>query len=149
MRPNQPSDFMRYVLVVPNGCWNWVGHTNRGGYGQMRVRGKTYSAHRLSFMLNRGPIPDGVCVLHRCDVPACVNPDHLFLGTDLDNKNDMIAKGRNPIGPKHGRARLTPEQVAEIRTKRSAGSGLRSLAKEFGVSQTAIFNVVKKHWSDK
>lgn len=90
----------RRVERVPfSGCWIWVGQTN-GVYGQLYSRGKVVGAHRLSWMAHRGEIPDGLFVCHHCDVPLCVNPDHLFLGTCRDNAADMVRKGRSPA-PDH------------------------------------------------
>lgn len=76
-------------------CWEWIGLKNETGYGTLTVRQQRWLAHRLSWTLHRGPIPNGLCVLHKCDFPPCVNPDHLFLGTRTDNHADMIRKGRN------------------------------------------------------
>ena len=77
-------------------CWLWQGATYcRMHYGCLGIGGRTTRAHRFSWELHNGPIPDGLCVLHRCDVPRCVNPDHLFLGTKLDNMKDRTAKGRH------------------------------------------------------
>lgn len=94
--------FMDKVSPEPNsGCWLWTGFYQEFGYGRMGVgyavegtRG-TAMAHRLSYEIFVGPIPDGICVLHRCDVPECVNPEHLWLGTHSDNVNDKVAKGRH------------------------------------------------------
>jgi hypothetical protein len=76
-------------------CWIWTGCLTTGGYGHGKINGRQEGAHRISWMAYNGHIGDGLHVLHKCDVPACVNPDHLFLGTAKDNVNDMILKGRN------------------------------------------------------
>ena len=104
-------------------CWNWIGAKLNKEYGQFWVDGKKCLAHRFSWVLHFGAIPKGsgyhgTCVLHKCDNPACVNPDHLFLGSNLDNVRDMIKKGRhrtNPLkGEKRPQAKLTEIQVREI-----------------------------------
>jgi hypothetical protein len=90
--------FMAKVSPAPTGCWLWTGRPMSAGYGHFHLgghRGQMLLAHRVSWMLHRGPIPHGLCVLHRCDVPLCVNPDHLFLGDRLTNMLDMVAKGRD------------------------------------------------------
>lgn len=103
-------------------CWLWTG-ANLGGkwpYGMLGKPGDPtvlYKAHRLSWELHVGPIPDGLFVLHKCDVPLCVNPDHLFLGTAADNMADMVQKGRARGGRPKG-ARLSPASLASFREKR-------------------------------
>ena len=86
-------------------CWTWMARRQpRGGYGQFQLDGRTRSAHRVAWTLTNGPIPDGLCVLHRCDNPPCVNPEHLWLGTKAENNQDMTEKGRrfSPTHCKHG-----------------------------------------------
>lgn len=86
--------FFKKAKKLKSGCWQWKGSSNKDGYGTTRYMGKSIMAHRLSFLLHGGEIPDGMCVLHSCDNPPCVNPDHLFLGTHQDNMDDMARKGR-------------------------------------------------------
>jgi len=148
----------RFWLMVdkrgPDDCWPWAGCRLRHGYGHFNVNGRKTLAHRFSWSLVNGPIPDGngwhgTCVLHRCDNPPCVNPAHLFLGTQADNIDDMIAKGRNGYtgqrGEKHGMAKLTESQVIEIRRRYAIGNiSQEKLAFELGVSQTTIGSIVRR-----
>ncbi len=84
----------KVIPVTESGCWLWMGASNHRGYGLISVDKKTFLSHRISWGLHRFPIPDGLHVCHHCDVPACVNPDHLFLGTNMDNMMDKVRKGR-------------------------------------------------------
>lgn len=105
-------------------CWSWLGKINQR-YGHLWI-GYLSGAHRVSWMLHFGQIPVGLCVLHTCDNPICVNPNHLFVGTQADNNRDMWAKGRAPFGVKCHFAKLRPEQVLEIRA--AAGFGIKPCA---------------------
>lgn len=128
-----PGLFGRHYIACPmSGCWLWTGAADAKGYGRMHGNRK---AHRVSYELHVGKIPDGMCVLHKCDVPACVRPDHLFLGTQLDNMRDMFAKGRRPppSGERHPRARLTNKDVVSIRQRKAAGESNRDLAREYNM----------------
>ena len=101
-----------------NGCWAWTAYKQPNGYGQIGEggkHGKTLRAHRVSFEIYKGEIPKSTCVLHTCDNPACVNPQHLFLGSHDDNMQDKCVKGRQPVGVEHGRHQLTEEEVVKIR----------------------------------
>lgn len=135
------------VEFEPNsGCWLWVGYLDRKGYGQIQVGGYTKSlAHRAAWTAFCGPIPSGLFVCHRCDTPACVNPDHLFLGTPLDNTRDMDAKGRrrsvSRAGELHPQARLTEADVAEIRRLHGV-IPQRKLGERFGVSPRQIHRIL-------
>lgn len=106
-------------------------------------------AHRISWEIHNGPIPNGLRILHKCDNPKCVNPDHLFIGTQLDNIADMVAKGRNVRGVKFSHAKLNAEKVIKIRGLYERGDRtMQSLAYEFEVSRTLISKVISgKNWT--
>lgn len=127
--------FWRYVCKG-DGCWLWVGNRAPNGYGRIQSGGKGsrhVGAHRLSYEIHHGPIPEGVVVMHSCDTPACVNPAHLSAGTHRDNTADMITKGR-----RRGRMILTPDQVAEIR---GSIEPARIVAPRYGVSKSTIWAI--------
>jgi len=127
-------------------CWNWIGAIDSVGYGSLTINGRTYRSHRLSYLLNKGKIPNGLCVLHTCDNRRCVNPNHLFLGTNKDNMIDKHKKSRanTPKGEKQGHAKLTKEKVIEIRNLYKAGKSTRELAKAFGVCHHTIWDVANR-----
>lgn len=128
---------------ITGGCWNWIAHRNKAGYGRITVMKKDCTAHRISWMLHHGEIPQGLFVCHHCDNPSCVNPEHLFLGTAKDNAIDRNLKGRNrdDNGEKHPCAKLTQLNVMDIREKLHSGVLCRDLAKEFNVSDSTIRNI--------
>jgi hypothetical protein len=139
-----------------NTCWNWTANKNNKGYGLIRAGGTKAKmlAHRASYMLAHGDLPDDKCVLHKCDNPACVNPEHLFLGSKKDNYNDMVSKGRrvivvNPtnrpphkIGSSHGNSLLTEQQVKEIRNKVKSGIDRATVAAEYGIKKATLQHIV-------
>jgi hypothetical protein len=137
-------------MPVPEaGCWLWLGSTGRGGYGRIRVGGnRTARTHRLAWELNRGPIPDGLHVLHKCDTPCCINPDHLFLGTPLDNAHDRDRKGRQVAGrvgskyPRPHTKRLTPDNEAWAVWLASMNCSQADIARHFGVSQGTVSHTI-------
>lgn len=126
----------------PDDCWEWQGSMTRG-YGMIRVGKGTQRAHRVSWEMANGPIPEGMNVLHHCDNPSCVNPAHLFLGTQADNVHDMQAKERKADlhGKRNGRARLTEQDVYKIREMIKQGISQRVIAKEYGVTFQEIGNI--------
>ncbi len=143
---NQIERFEKKFSPEPNsGCWLWFGATARMGYGSFCFNGITRTASRISWEIYRGPIPDGMHVLHKCDVPACVNPDHLFLGNRHDNMSDCVRKGRHKIphhaGEKNKAAKLTDAAVRKIRKSSDSTS---TLAKKYGVDYTLIWQVRKR-----
>jgi hypothetical protein len=133
---------MKAQCTEADGCWLWP-RRFQTGYGRVSLHGKPRSAHRLAWELTHGPIPEGMHICHRCDVRACCNPDHLFLGTHRENMADMVAKGRSASADRHPHAVLSPEQVAEIRRRAADGERGASLAKEFGVGQAAASRLIR------
>lgn len=141
--------FDEWYIPEPNsGCWLWLGVPNSDGYGGLKIKGRAYKAHRVAWERANGPIPDGMCVCHKCDVPSCVNPDHLFLGTHTDNMRDMTAKGRRR-GPKvdgeyNPSAKLSRKDIIEIR---SCNAPQMQVANAYGVSQALISAIItRKVW---
>lgn len=134
------------VLDDPDACWLWTAGGSKLGYGHIKCGKKVLRAYRVSFELNNGPIPEGLCVLHACDNPPCVNPRHLFVGTQGDNVRDMERKGRakHPTGDEHGQKRLTALQVAEIRRNFAEGqTNKAALGRAFGVTDVLIGLIVR------
>ncbi len=136
---NLTESFLQRIHVPgsPTDCWLWDGAIGSDGYGRVRRSGRTYSAHRYAYRLFKGPIPEGLCVLHRCDEPRCINPTHLFLGTKLDNSRDMQRKGRQG----YSAHKLTAEQVRELRARLEAGESKRSLSEAFGVCRSTVQDI--------
>lgn len=144
-------------------CWVWTALKNRKGYGRSWVNKNTFLAHRVSFVIAGNLIPKGFGVLHKCDNPSCVNPAHLFVGTRCDNNKDMVKKGRNAKGEKHGsytqpesvlrgeqagRAKLKADQVLQMRLLRSGGESLKSLALYFGICISQVSQICAgKRWT--
>ena len=133
----------RVVEMVECGCWIWMGARDRKGYGRHGVAGerRTASAHRSAYEAAFGPSPVGMAVCHRCDTPSCINPAHLFLGTQGDNCADMARKGR------HGLAKIDAAQAAEIKRRLRSGETHRAIATAFGVDRSTITQISRnKSW---
>jgi hypothetical protein len=150
---NQHSGSLRerfdanYTPEPNSGCWLWTAGWGSGGYGFINSGGRQLKAHRASWALHRGNVPDGIKVLHRCDTPACVNPDHLFLGTDADNNADKIAKGRNKppsFSSKDGEIVLDEAAVKVIRSEYAPGVYYHEIATRYGVSPTTISRIINR-----
>lgn len=109
------DSFMNRVSKTEE-CWNWTGTKHQYGYGVVVINNKSIRAHRYSYELHKGAIPDGLVVMHSCDNPSCVNPDHLSLGTRLDNNRDAKEKGRNATGERNGQSKLSNSTIEEIRS---------------------------------
>ena len=140
----------KYTPEPTTGCWLWHASRDKCGYGTfgMRIDGKTkkFGAHRYAWTVFKGDIPEGISVLHKCDTPSCVNPDHLFIGTQLDNVRDQIAKGRYPsrAGTSNANSRLSREDVAEIRRRTSIGEDRRVIAAAYGIYYRYVDRLAKR-----
>ena len=140
--------FWSYV-EKSEGCWIWTGGTNADGYGGFwlsktetsSVRRK-WRASRLAWIWEHGPIPPGMFVCHKCDVPACVRPDHLFLGTNRENMRDAASKGRVCKGVSHHLAVLTPEAVRDIRRRAANGEIHFHIAKSLGINSGTVWKIL-------
>ncbi len=139
---NQPvkERFDEKWIPEPNtGCWLWTSTTDKLGYGHFRLNGPKY-AHRASWTIYRGEIPKDLNVCHKCDTPGCVNPDHLFLGTDSDNVKDAVSKGRwsDAKGEAHGNSKLTNDQIVSIREDKRKS---RDIAPDYGISFQQVYRI--------
>jgi hypothetical protein len=133
----------------PNECWEWSGSKNGDGYGRFSYGKITQYAHRVVWILKYNKIPKNIQVLHHCNNPSCVNPIHLFLGTQKDNMNDRDKKGRTPhtrlFGSKNGKSKLIEEQVITIRILHKIGFSLIELSRIYKVNVTTIEDITNRH----
>ena len=129
-------------------CWEWTAAVRSNGYGVFLYNGKLWAAHRFMYDRAVGPIPDGLFVCHRCDNRLCVNPAHLFLGTPKENLADMTAKGRRKSpsfkGEENNTAKLTADEVREIRALHASGISGAALGRRYGVSKVNISDIVRR-----
>lgn len=138
----------RHTAVMPNGCTEWTGALNRQGYGAVYIHRTLKRAHRVSWELANGPIPDGMCVLHKCDNRACTDPQHLFLGTRKDNVQDMMDKGRGATGERARHAKL---KVADVVAIRQLDHSVRrtAIAQQYGISPAHVSRIRRReNWAD-
>lgn len=150
--------FRRTDKKTADECWPWKFGKNPDIYGLMRIGKNKMVAHRVSFIIHNGAVPDSLLVLHKCDNPPCVNPNHLFAGTHQENMDDMVKKGRSAkglkngqhtkpektvVGSAHGKSKLTESDVREIRSLYAAGGIKQSeLASRFGITPQNISDIV-------
>jgi hypothetical protein len=152
---NMPADeaivkcITEQCIPEPNsGCLLWLGSVMGTGYGRVRIERKTYLVHRVMFEAIHGPIPDGLFVCHKCDTPSCVNPAHLFTGTNAENMADMIRKLRSPRGTSRSNSKLTDSDVRKIRELSARGVLQKAIASKYGVARVVIQKAIsRKTWS--
>lgn len=154
LSPDQRADvlarFEANCIPEPNsGCWLWTSTDNGSGYGLFGLAGKNARAHRVAWLLYRGEDPGPLFVLHRCDVPCCVNPSHLFLGTQADNIQDCKAKGRYKLvhgsnGEANAQAKLCKAQIRLIRSALASGICQAQIARAFGVTPACISSIARR-----
>ena len=158
LTPKQVKHFRSHICIPDNKyqdkmCWLWSGCTDDWGYGLFSINRKNYRTHRIMYYLNYGVDPGELLVCHTCDIPNCVNPKHLWLGTDAQNNADMIAKKRSKhpsqIGELNGTSKLTGKLVKKIREQYKQGATtIRQLATQYSVSHNAIWLAIKhKTWT--
>jgi hypothetical protein len=145
--------FYAKVSKQSNGCWLWTAALDTGGYGRIKWKDRIDGAHRMSWELHLGAIPAGMFVCHHCDVKRCVNPYHLFLGTNSDNLQDYLKKGgklgiRSAKGEKNYRAKLTEQDVRSIRLRLAGGETYAAVARDYPVGALAINRIGRRiAWS--
>ena len=140
----------KWVADPETGCWRWIGAHLPAGYGILKKKGeRTYHyAHRLSYEMHTGLPSKGKHVLHKCDHPWCVNPDHLFIGTSHDNHMDQKQKNRHLAGQKNGNAKISEQDVREIKALASVGMAQHKIADRYGVCQMQVSRIVRgTRWS--
>lgn len=143
-RPMHPAiRFFSGYTRSADGCWIWNGYTRPGRYGLIKVYGKMISAHRFSYLLHFGPLPEGDEVMHRCDTPACVNPCHLLRGSHLENMRDMGAKGRRVKGRQNPRIGDRNRQSKAVIVDGQRYGSIGEAARAAGVSKGTIQNWLK------
>ena len=134
-------------ISSPKGCWLWTACKNKGGYGVFRLNKKTYLAHRVAFEMWKNAISDRLDTRHKCDEPSCCNPEHLETGTRIENMNDMKERNRQKYGERHWRAKLTEDDVREIKIMLGFGIMSTELAKRFKISPAGIGDIkTGKNW---
>jgi hypothetical protein len=135
----------KYIPEAISGCWLWSGAVDAKGYGRFSVKNKVVKAHRWAYERFIDKIPCGLIVCHKCDVRSCVNPNHLFIGTDLDNSNDKVSKKRHLYGEKHPKAKLNEEQVLFIK---NSNLSVKELTTMFNIHRNAVYKIKNNEsWS--
>ena len=139
----------KYVERIPEaGCWLWIGSTNNRGYGKIYLDGKLQLAHRAAYNLFKGDIAAEMVICHICDVKCCVNPYHLYQGSQRDNVRDSKARGQMAVGARNGNAKLTADQIREIRSMSNTSNLTKSeIGKLFGIARITVQQITSgRRW---
>jgi hypothetical protein len=134
------------ILIDQKGCWNWTDHLEVRGYGRATYNGKTYPAHRLSYMCFEKKIPKGLLVCHKCDNRRCVNPEHLYLGTHHDNSLDRGKRNLKSFqrGESHGNCKFSDAIILEVRKKHSEGQSRSQISKIYNIKYSAVCKIIRR-----
>lgn len=140
-----PANLSRFWVKVQkgDGCWEWSATKNNRGYGMVGINYHHYLAHRISYLIHNGPFQKRAKVLHKCDNPKCVNPEHLFLGSMKDNTKDMLEKGRGAVGTRSIHAKVTEDDVLQMRIMSSEGASTAEIARRFGLTPGTVSVAVR------
>lgn len=148
MRKTLKQIFEDKYIKLDNGCWQWTANISTNGYGQISRNKTTCRAHRIAYNLYIGEIPEGMVVCHKCDNKLCVNPDHLFIGTQEDNIRDCLNKDRNAYGSRNAKAKLKEDDIFSIKVRYKNGVTMQEIGNIFGVSKNTISQVINnKTWA--
>lgn len=147
-----PIELIRFWQNVdksdPDKCWPWTSGKFSNGYGRLYFQGSDVGTHRISWLIHNGPIPHGLWVLHKCDNHPCCNPDHLFLGTRIENISDMVSKGRQNKGEKNGGCKINEFDVGVIRSRYASGETCAAISKDYPISTGTVWKIIKrKKWA--
>jgi len=154
LKANEHKFWLRVNKLGDNDCWCWNTYISKSGYGQFKFcylsKYYQFTASRVSYELKVGLIPDGLLVCHKCDNPKCVNPKHLFLGTQKDNMDDKVNKNRQARAENNGRSKLNWEIVNEIRKSYPINKNTSELSKKYNIDSSMIINILKgENWIDE
>ncbi len=134
--------YSRFTMDMRTWCWNWNGSVDKNGYGQIHVKKKGFKAHRYSYIFHYGDIKGGMVIRHKCDNPRCVNPKHLILGTQQDNINDCMLRGRKAAGGNHYHSKLSDEEIELLLKMWSEGYRAEDISEKLPVSGSAISAII-------
>lgn len=142
------QEVLKRISITGKGCWEYMGYRDKDGYGIVMRGRRQLRAHRFIFSMLKGD-PGELHVCHHCDNPSCVNPSHLFAGSDRDNTRDKVAKGRQTSGERQHKSKFSWEKIRQIRERYAAGGISQcALARELGVTQYCIWAIVRRiNWS--